>query len=153
MDIKKKIFVSKVPSDEEIDEVKDLLKTQEVKGYLKEHFVYIYFDDEDDSIQVLAFEDKTVFMTSKEYCITNKQAVQFIFHSFEIGQAVKELLYWSGIGNTKKYVPVIAEAKMKDGMNKIYAEFAIYASDDIEAGVILSDMDYDQYLYLEDVDE
>lgn len=153
MDAKKKIFVSRVPTDDDIDEIKELLRTDEVKKYLKEHFVYIYFDDEDESVQVLAFEDKTVLMTSKEYCLTNKQAVQFIFHSFEINQEVKELLYWSGIGNTKKFVPVIAEAKMKDGVNKIYAEFAIYATDDIEAGVILSDMDYDQYLYLEDVDE
>ena len=33
------------------------------------------------------------------------------------------------------------------------ADFAIYARDHVEAGITLSDMDFEEYLYLEDVDE
>jgi hypothetical protein len=38
-------------------------------------------------------------------------------------------------------------------MEKVYADFAIYARDQVEAGITLSDMDFEEYLYLEDVDE
>lgn len=153
MDERNKIFVSKEPTDDELEHIKELLDSKKVKDYLKENFIYIHIDNEEDSIEVMAFEDNAVLLTSKEYYLTNKQAIEFLLYSFDIDQAVKEALYWSGIGGTKKYIPVLAEAKLKSGTNKIYAEFAIYATDDVEAGILLNKMDYDEYLYLEDVDE
>lgn len=153
MDFRNKIFVNREPTDEELDDVKDLITSSKVKDYLEKNFIYIYLEDEGDYVQVLAFEDQTVLFTCQEYNLDTKRAVQYIFHAVEIDQAVKETLYWAGIGETKKYIPVIAEAKMSDGMNKIYAEFAVYADDDVEAGIVLNNMDYDGYLYLEDVDE
>jgi hypothetical protein len=102
---------------------------------------------------VLRFPDRAVHKTMKEYHLQAKQAVQFIYHEIEIGQSIKELQYWSSINQYKKYIPVIAEAKMKSGMEKVYADFAIYARDQVEAGITLSDMDFEEYLYLEDVDE
>ena len=48
---------------------------------------------------------------------------------------------------------VIAEAKVKNKMHKLYAEFPIYARDFVEAQITLDEMDFEEYLYLEDVDE
>jgi len=152
MDAKKKLFVSKVPSDEDLDIIKELIKTNDIKKYLSDSFIYIDMDEE-DAIQVLRFKDTEVFRVMKEYYLLPKQAVQFIYHEIEIEQMIKELQYWSSIGDYKKYIPVIAEATMRSGMEKVYADFAIYAKDTVEAGITLNDMHFDEYLYLEDVDE
>lgn len=148
----KKLFISREPSDDDLEVVKDLLRNHDIKKYLSDSFIYIQLNDE-DSVEVLRFPDGAVVKTMKEYYLKPKQAIQMIYHEVEIDQAVKELQYWSNISNYKKYLPVIAEAQMKSGMEKVYADFAIYAKDEVEAGVTLSDMDFEEYLYLEDVDE
>jgi len=148
----KKIFVSREPNDADLEVIKQLIVTHDIKKYITEAFIYIQIN-EGDSVEVLRFPDGAVHKTMKEYKLQAKQAVQFIYHELEIEQSIKELQYWSNINEYKKYIPVIAEAKMKSGDEKVYADFAIYAKDVVEAGITLSDMDFEEYLYLEDVDE
>jgi len=148
----KKIFVNREPNDDDLEVIKEIIKTHDIKQYVPDSYVYIQIN-EGETVEVLRFPDGAVHKTMKEYQLEAKQAVQFIYHEIEIEQSIKELQYWSSINQYKKYIPVIAEAKMKGGMEKVYADFAIYARDHVEAGITLSDMDFEEYLYLEDVDE
>lgn len=147
-----KIFVNKVPNDDDLESIKEILLSHDIKKYTPSSFIYINITEE-ESIEVLRFPDGAVHNTMKEYCLEAKQAVQMIFHESEIDQSIKELQYWSSINSYKKYVPVIAEATMKSGVEKVYADFAVYARDLVEAGLSLIEMDFEEYLYLEDVDE
>lgn len=147
----KKIFINKVPDDADLDSIKGLISSKQIKENLEHSYVYIMIHD-DETVEVLAFKDGPVLKTAKEYNISKKQAVQMIYHSTEIDQAIRELQYWSNIGSYKKYLPVIAEANMKHGMEKVYAEFVVYAKDKVDAGIVMSDMDFEEYLYFEDVD-
>lgn len=152
MDNRYKIFLSRIPSDDEIESLKSILLSKKINEYLKESYIYIYFDDE-EGLHLYSFQDESVHLVSADYNISPKQAVEMIFNKVDIEQAVKELLYWSNIDSYKKFVPVIAEAKMKNKTQKLYAEFPIYARDFVEAQITLDEMDFEEYLYLEDVDE
>lgn len=152
MDESKKLFVSREPNDDEITLIRDLIIEHDIKERLKENFVYIILNGE-QSVEVISVPDGSVVKTAKEYYINHKQAIQLIYDEPEIDQDIKELQYWSNIGGYKKYVAVIAEAKMKGGMEKVYADFAIYAKDIVEAGITMTEFNFEEYLYLEDVDE
>tara|TARA_R110000803_G_scaffold25234_1_gene60279 strand:+ start:8720 stop:9184 length:465 start_codon:yes stop_codon:yes gene_type:complete len=152
MEPSEKIFVNKEPNDDDLEIIINLIQTHDIKKYIPDSYVYIQINEGED-IEVLRFPDKAVHGIIKEYKLKAKQAVQFIYHELDIEQSIKELQYWSDVNVYRKYIPVIAEAQMKRGMEKVYADFAIYAKDQKEAFLILGSMDFDEYLYLEDVDE
>lgn len=152
MEERRKIFLSRMPLDEEIDELKEIVRSKKIKDHLKDSYIYIYFH-EDDGVDVLAFKEKYINPMAADYNISPKQAVELLYNKIDIEQSVKELLYWCGIDSYRKFLPVIAEAKMKSGMEKVYADFAVYAKDDVDAAITLNEMQFDEYLYLEDVDE
>lgn len=152
MDESRKIFISREPNDDDLDVIKELVKNHSIKDYLFDSYIYINLSDE-ESIEFYKFPDKIVADTMLEYKLNPKQSIQLLYHQTEIEQSIKEVQYWTSINSYKKYLPVIAEAKMKSGMEKVYADFAVYAKDEVEAGITLSEMDFEEYLYLEDVDE
>ena len=86
---------------------------------------------------------------SKEFFITNKMAVEYLRNKSKIEQKLNEVLYWNGINNLKKYIPV----SLDDGKNKEYLDTPVYAENIIHAIKALDDMRIDNYMYLEDVDE
>ena len=147
-----KIFINKEPNDDDLDVIKELLKKHDLKKYIPHSFIYINITDE-ETIEILKFPDGAVYKIMKEYSLQAKQAVQMIYYDIEIVPSVKELQYWSSINEYRKYIPVVAEATMKSGVEKVYADFAIYAKDLEQACMNLIEMDFEEYLYLEDVDE
>lgn len=148
MDYKKKVFVNKDLNPIELMFIKSMLQDINLKEYLSECFVYIDMT-EDGSVEIISIADEQVFNTSKEYGITHKMSMQYIRNKPQINQQLNQLLYWAGINDIKKYVAV----KSEDFKDKTYLPMNVYAESIPEAIQALSDMHYDDYTYLEDVDE
>ena len=148
MDYKKKVFVNKDLTNIELMFVKSMLEGINLEEYLSECFVYIDLS-EDGAVEIISIADKHVYRTAKKYNVTNKMAVQYIRHKTQINQEINELLYWTGINDIKKYVPV----KSDESNKKEYMPINVYAQSMPEAIRTLTDMFYDDYTYLEDVDE
>ena len=148
MDYKKKVFVNKDLSDVELMFVKSMLQEINIEEYLIECFVYIDLS-EDGAVEIISIADQHVFQASKELNISHKMAMQYIRHKGKINQALNKLLYWSDINDIKKYVPV----KSDESNKKKYMPVNVYATNVPEAIIALADMLYDDYTYLEDVDE
>ena len=148
MDYKKKVFVNKELTDIELMFVKSMLQDINLEEYLAECFVYIDLS-EDGAVEIISIADQHVYKTAKKYNITNKMAIQYIRHKTQINQEINELLYWTGINDIKKYVPV----KSDESNKKEYMPINVYAQSMPEAIKTLTDMLYDDYTYLEDVDE
>jgi hypothetical protein len=104
---------------------------------------------ENGILEISSVKDDYIYLVSKEFNITNKMAMQYLKNRTEIEQELNKVLYWNGINNIKKYVPVVFD----DGKSVSYADFNIYAEGVPEAVKTLSDMYFDDYMYLEDVDE
>jgi hypothetical protein len=148
MDYKKKVFVNKDLSDIELIFIKSMLEDINIEEYLVECFVYIDLS-EDGAVEIISIADQHVFAAAKELNVSHKMAIQYIRHKTQINQGVKKLLYWAGINDIKKYVPV----KSNEVNQKKYMPLNVYAKDTIEAIQVLAEMHYDDYTYLEDVDE
>ena len=148
MDFKKKIFVNRELSDAEVLFVKSTLKNIDLESYLKDCFIYVCLY-ENGVLEISSVKDDYIYLVSKEFNITNKMAMQYLKNRTEIEQELNRVLYWNGINNIKKYIPVVFE----DGKSVIYANFNVYAEGVPEAVKTLSDMYFDDYMYLEDVDE
>lgn len=148
MDFKKKIFVNRELSDAEVLFVKSTLKNIDLESYLQDCFIYICLYD-NGVLEISSVKDDYIYLVSKEFNITNKMAMQYLKNRTEIEQELNKVLYWSGINNIKKYVPVVFD----DGKSVSYANFNVYAEGVPEAVKTLSDMYFDDYMYLEDVDE
>jgi hypothetical protein len=76
-------------------------------------------------------------------------AVEYLRNKSKIEQALNEVLYWNGINDLKKYIPV----SLDNGKTKKYLDTVVYAENIIQAIKNLDDMHIDNYMYLEDVDE
>lgn len=148
MDFKKKIFVNRELSDAEVLFVKSTLKNIDLESYLKDCFIYVCLY-ENGVLEISSVKDDYIYLVSKEFNITNKMAMQYLKNRTEIEQEVNKVLYWNGINNIKKYIPVVFD----DGKSVSYANFNVYAEGVPEAVKTLSDMYFDDYMYLEDVDE
>ena len=148
MDYKKKVFVNKDLNDIELMFIKSMLEDINLEEYLAECFVYIDLS-EDGAVEIISISDQRVFAASKNLNVSHKMAIQYIRHQTQINQSIKKLLYWSNINDIKKYVPV----KSDEVNQKKYMPFNVYAKDTAEAIQVLSEMHYDDYTYLEDVDE
>ena len=148
MDFKKKIFVNRELSDAEVLFVKSTLKNIDLESYLQDCFIYVCLY-ENGVIEISSVKDDYIYLVSKEFNITNKMAMQYLKNRTEIEQELNKVLYWNGINNIKKYVPVVFD----DGKSVSYANFNVYAEGVPEAVKALSDMYFDEYMYLEDVDE
>jgi hypothetical protein len=151
MDYREKLFVSRKLADNEIPMLANLLKRNKIKEKVVDNFVYIHFNT-DESVEIVSVPNDMAKDYAKDLNVSLYQAVVYSFHEFEYEQAAYSLLYWSSIGGYKKYAVVIAEAKMKHGISKVYADFSIYARDEEEAQLMIDEVDFDEYLYLEDVD-
>lgn len=148
MDFKKKIFVNRELSDAEVLFVKSTLKNIDLESYLQDCFIYVCLY-ENGVLEISSVKDDYIYLVSKEFNITNKMAMQYLKNRTEIEQELNRVLYWNGINNIKKYVPVVFD----DGKSVSYANFNVYAEGVPEAVKTLSDMYFDDYMYLEDVDE
>ena len=148
MDFKKKIFVNRELSDAEVLFVKSTLKNIDLESYLRDCFIYVCLY-ENGVLEISSVKDDYIYLVSKEFNITNKMAMQYLKNRTEIEQEVNKVLYWNGINNIKKYIPVVFD----DGKSVSYANFNVYAEGVPEAVKTLSDMYFDDYMYLEDVDE
>lgn len=148
MNLRKKIFVNKELSDAEMMFVKRTLKEIDLDGYLKDSFMYICVY-ENGVLEISTVKDTYIELVSEELNVSNKMAMQYLKHRAEIEQGLNKILYWCNINSIKKYVPVISD----NGIDVEYADFNVYAEGVPEAVKALSDMYYDDYMYLEDVDE
>jgi hypothetical protein len=148
MDFKKKIFVNRELSDAEVLFVKSTLKNMDLESYLQDCFIYVCLY-ENGVLEISSVKDDYIYLVSKEFNISNKMAMQYLKNRTEIEQELNKVLYWNGINNIKKYVPVVFD----DGKSVSYANFNVYAEGVPEAVKTLSDMYFDDYMYLEDVDE
>jgi hypothetical protein len=148
MDFKKKIFVNRELSDAEVLYVKSSLKNIDLESYLKDCFIYVCLY-ENGILEISSVKDDYIHLVSKEFNITNKMAMQYLRNRTEIEQELNKVLYWNGINNIKKYVPVVFD----DGKSISYANLNVYAEGVPEAVKTLSDMYFDDYMYLEDVDD
>lgn len=148
MDFRNKIFVNRELTDEEVDLVKSTLESIDLESYLENSFIYVCLYD-NGAIEISSVKDDYIYLISKEFNITNKMAIQYLKYKAEIEQELNKVLYWNGINNIKKYVPVVFD----DGKNIEYADFNVYSEGVIEAVKTLNDMFFDNYMYLEDVDE
>jgi len=148
MDFKKKIFVNRELSDAELLFVKSTLKNIDLESYLQDCFIYVCLY-ENGILEISSVKDDYIYLVSKEFNITNKMAMQYLKNRTQIEQELNKVLYWNGINNIKKYVPVVFD----DGKSVSYANFNVYAEGVPEAVKTLSDMYFDEYMYLEDVDE
>lgn len=148
MDFRNKIFVNRELTDEEVDLVKSTLESIDLESYLENSFIYVCLYDS-GAIEISSVKDDYIYLISKEFNITNKMAIQYLKYKAEIEQELNKVLYWNGINNIKKYVPVVFD----DGKNIEYADFNVYSEGVIEAVKTLNDMFFDNYMYLEDVDE
>lgn len=148
MDYKKKVFVNKDLSDIELMFIKSMLEEINLEEYLVECFVYIDLS-EDGAVEIISIADKHVLQVAKELGVSHKMAMQYIRHKEKINQALNKLLYWSDINDIKKYVPV----KSDEFNKKKYMPVSVYAKSMPEAIRALTDMLYDDYTYLEDVDD
>lgn len=148
MDYKKKVFVNKDLNDIELMFIKSMLQEINLEEYLIECFVYIDLS-EDGSVEIVSIADQHVFQTSKELHVSHKMAMQYLRDKGQINQALNKLLYWSDINDIKKYVPV----KSDESSKKQYMPINVYATSIPEAIMALEDLLYDDYTYLEDVDE
>jgi len=152
MNFKKKIFINKDPKKEELKEIRKILKKINVKEHLKDSFIYVKISEE-EGVEVLTFMDTYVLLASKELNVNNKMAIEYLIRKEDIDQEVNSVLYWLGINNIKKFVPVLSEEINEGVLNKKYANINVYAKNITEAlwkMPVLSDL---YYLYLEDVDE
>lgn len=147
MDFKDKIFVNKNLSEAELLFVKNALNNIDFMSYLEDSFIYVNLSD-NGMLEISSVKDDYVYLVSKEFNITNKMSMQYLKHKIEIEQEINKLLYWNGINNMKKYVPVVFD----NGKSVKYADLNIYAEDIPEAIKVLSDMYFEDYMYLEDVD-
>lgn len=148
MDFKKKIFVNRELSDAEVLFVKSTLNDLDLESHLQDCFIYICLY-ENGVLEISSVKDDYIYLVSKEFNITNKMAMQYLKNRTEIEQELNKVLYWNGINNIKKYVPVVFD----DEKSVSYANFNVYAEGVPEAVKALSDMYFDEYMYLEDVDE
>ena len=148
MRFREKIFVNKELSDDEIAFVVKTLETIDLDSHLKDCFSYISVYD-NGVLEISSIKDDDVYLTSMEYNITNKMSMEYLKQRVEIEQKVNEALYWVNINSMKKYVPVIAD----DGKSVTYADFNIYSPSIERAIRALNEMNFDDYLYLVDVDE
>lgn len=148
MDFKKKIFVNRELSDAEVLFVKSTLKNIDLESHLQDCFIYVCLY-ENGVLEISSVKDDYIYLVSKEFNISNKMAMQYLKNRTEIEQELNKVLYWNGINNIKKYVPVVSD----DGKSVSYANFNVYAEGVPEAVKTLSDMYFDDYMYLEDVDE
>jgi hypothetical protein len=83
------------------------------------------------------------------YGLRKKEAVEYIYMKDDIEQEIGEMLYWLDIDNYKKYVPVVDI--MKDGERE-YAEYVLFAKNEVDAAEHLYRNGYFDYMFLEDVD-
>jgi hypothetical protein len=152
MNFKRKIFINKDPKKEELQAIRKILKKINVKERLKDSFIYVKISEE-EGVEVLTFMDTYVFLASKELNVNNKMAIEYLIRKEEIDQNVNSVLYWSGINDIKKYVPVLSEEMKKGVLQKEYANINVYAKSVTEALWKMPELSDLYYLYLEDVDE
>lgn len=152
MEGRNKVFINKEPTDDHLEYIKDLLEDVDIKDYLVDSFIYVNINEK-GGVDVLAFKDEQVLNVSKELNIGNKMAIEYIIRKDEISQKVKEVCYWQGIDNIKKYVIVVSENIRLKKRTKQYAKDPVYSKSYIEAIVHLVNKGFEDYLYLEDVDE
>lgn len=148
MDLRKKLFVNKHLADVEVMFVKSVLDQMDIEEYLSEGFMYVDLNEFGD-LEIITVKDEYVYLCSAELNVDNKMAMQFFKNRNEIENKTNELLYWCGINNLKKYIPVVSD----ENGNKKYAEMTVFAKGIPEAVRYLHEIYYDDYIYLEDVDE
>ena len=148
MEYRKKIFINKKITYEESELIATLFLDLNLKDYLKDSFMYVELDAF-GGIEIVTVKDDDVFNFADYLKVSNELAVIYVKNKNEIEQKLKETLYWTGINDLKKYVPVTSEIKG----NKEYAEFNVYEQNVALAVKSLFDMKYDEFIYLEDVDE
>ena len=151
MDSRQKIFISKSPSDEQLDYIKELLEDIDIKKHLEDSFVYVDISN-DGNIEVLSFKDSIVYLASKELGLNNKMAVEYLIRLDEISQKFNEVCYWNNINNVKKYAVVLKETITLKETVREYAKEPIYSDSYVKAVVHLVKTGIEDYLYLEDVD-
>jgi len=152
MKMKKKIFINKDPEKKQLSVIKRILKQTDIKEQLRDFFIYVLISEEGD-VEVLSFPNKFVYLASKELNVNNKMAIEYLIEKEDIDQRLNKTLYWCGINDIKKFVPVLSEEIDEGVLNKKYANINVYAKNITEAlwkMPVLSDL---YYLYLEDVDE
>lgn len=152
MKMKKKIFINKDPEKKQLSVIKRILKQTDIKEQLRDFFIYVLISEEGD-VEVLSFPNKFVYLASKELNVNNKMAIEYLIKKEDIDQKLNKTLYWCGINDIKKFVPVLSEEIDQGVLNKKYANINVYAKNITEAlwkMPVLSDL---YYLYLEDVDE
>lgn len=150
--MKKKIFINKDPEKKQLSVIKRILKQTDIKEQLRDFFIYVLISEGGD-VEVLSFPNKFVYLASKELNVNNKMAIEYLIEKEDIDQRLNKTLYWCGINDIKKFVPVLSEEIDEGVLNKKYANINVYAKNITEAlwkMPVLSDL---YYLYLEDVDE
>lgn len=148
MDFSKKIFVSRDVTDYEVYLVKEILHSIDFESYLAESFLYIDMR-KDGGLEIISIDNEQVFLASKELRVSNKMAIEFLRYQTKIEQSINSVLYWAGINNMKKFVPV----KEDDGNSKQYADMNVYAHSMPEALRYLDELYKGDFVYIEDVDE
>lgn len=148
MDLSSKIFTNRIISDEELDIVKSVFEDQSFSDLLKTHFIYIYFDNK-DYIRFLSVDNNSVKKVCDSFGLRKKEAVEYIYMKDDIEQEIGEILYWLDIDDYKKYVPVVDI--MTNGERE-YAEYVLFAKNEVDAAEHLYRNGYFDYMFLEDVD-
>jgi hypothetical protein len=148
MDWRSKIFTNKKMTDEEFLVVQSVFEDDTFNTLLKTHFMYVFFDDK-GYIRFLSIDNKSVQNICEDFSFSKKEAVEYIYMKDQIDQDLAELLYWAGIDNYKKYVPVI---NIQKNGERMYADYYLFAKNEIDANEYLYRNGYFDYMYLEDVD-
>ena len=144
-----KIVTNRKMTPEEALTIEAVFMEDSFANVLKSHFMYIYFDEK-GYIRFLSIQDSIVDEVSEKYCLSNREAVEFLYIQDDIDQELGEMLYWTGIDNYKKYVPVV-HINESNGERE-YAEYFLFAKNEIDANEYLYRNGYFDYIFLEDVD-
>jgi hypothetical protein len=152
MEGRNKVFINKEPTNDHLEYIKDLLEDVDIKEYLTHSFVYVYINKL-GGVDVLVFKDEMVYIASKELNVNNKMAIEYIIRKDEISQKYQEMCYWLGINNIKKFTVVVSENIRLKNTTKQYAKDPVYSKSYIGAVTHLVNKGFEDYLYLEDVDE
>jgi len=147
-----KIFINKEPSDTHLEYIKELCEDLDIKERLVDSFIYVNILKEDE-VEILAFKDNHVFIASKELNVNNKMAIEYIIRREEISQKFNEMCYWENINDIKKFAIVVRESLTLKKRKKEYAKKSIYSKSYVSAVVQLLNEGFEDYLYLENVDD
>lgn len=152
MDPKKKVFANRDLNEYELEMIALVFKQNDLEQYLEDSHIFIYVEEDGTEIDIMRYPDETVAKNREELILTTKQTLEYLYSKDMIDQEVAEMLYWAGIDDYKKYVPVIEYKERRGKKEKVYADYYFFAKSDYDAADFMNRNAYFDYLFVEDVD-